>query len=404
MADKVRKVKTIKDIQCVGKKVFVRVDFNVPLNDRGEVADDSRIVAALPTIKFLVEKRAKVILASHLGRPKGEKNEKYSLKNVAATLEKLLGHNVKFLPDCIGEDVKNYVDGMSDGDVVLLENLRFYKEETENDPDFSKKLASLADIYVNDAFGTAHRAHASTEGITKFVDQKVAGFLMSKELEFLGDKVANAESPFVVILGGAKVSDKINVINNLLDKADIMLIGGAMSYTFLAAIGNKVGSSLVEADKFSVATDAIKKAKELGVKLMLPIDHVVTSNFDKEKMVVGNVRTVDLDIPDGEVGIDIGPKTVELYRKEISKAKTILWNGPIGVFEIKQASAGTFSVAEAIAKSGAMSIIGGGDSSKAIKDSGFADDVSFISTGGGASLEFLEGTPLPGVEALDKLD
>ena len=399
-----RKVKTIKDIQCVGKKVFVRVDFNVPLNDRGEVADDSRIVAALPTIKFLVEKRAKVILASHLGRPKGEKNEKYSLKNVAATLEKLLGHNVKFLPDCIGEDVKNYVDGMSDGDVVLLENLRFYKEETENDPDFSKKLASLADIYVNDAFGTAHRAHASTEGITKFVDQKVAGFLMAKELEFLGDKVSNAESPFVVILGGAKVSDKINVINNLLDKADIMLIGGAMSYTFLAAIGNKVGSSLVEADKFSVATDAIKKAKELGVKLMLPIDHVVTSNFDKEKMVVGNVRTVDLDIPDGEVGIDIGPKTVELYRKEISKAKTILWNGPIGVFEIKQASAGTFSVAEAIAKSGAMSIIGGGDSSKAIKDSGFAADVSFISTGGGASLEFLEGTPLPGVEALDKLD
>ena len=404
MADKVRKVKTIKDIQCVGKKVFVRVDFNVPLNDRGEVADDSRIVAALPTIKFLVEKRAKVILASHLGRPKGEKNEKYSLKNVAATLEKLLGHNVKFLPDCIGEDVKNYVDGMSDGDVVLLENLRFYKEETENDPDFSKKLASLADIYVNDAFGTAHRAHASTEGITKFVDQKVAGFLMSKELEFLGDKVSNAESPFVVILGGAKVSDKINVINNLLDKADIMLIGGAMSYTFLAAIGNKVGSSLVEADKFSVATDAIKKAKELGVKLMLPIDHVVTSNFDKEKMVVGNVRTVDLDISDGDVGIDIGPKTVRLYDEEISKAKTILWNGPMGVFEIKQASAGTFSVAEAIAKSGAMSIIGGGDSSKAIKDSGFADDVSFISTGGGASLEFLEGTPLPGVEALDKLD
>lgn len=399
-----RKVKTIKDIQCAGKKVFVRVDFNVPLNDRGEVADDSRIVAALPTIKFLVEKSAKVILASHLGRPKGEKNEKYSLKNVAATLEKLLGRNVKFLPDCIGEDVKNYVDGMSDGDVVLLENLRFYKEETENNPGFSKKLASLADIYVNDAFGTAHRAHASTEGITKFVDQKVAGFLMSKELEFLGDKVSNAESPFVVILGGAKVSDKINVINNLLDKADIMLIGGAMSYTFLAAIGNKVGSSLVEADKFSVATDAIKKAKELGVKLMLPIDHVVTSNFDKEKMVVGNVRTVDLDIPDGEIGIDIGPKTVELYCKEISKAKTILWNGPIGVFEIKQASAGTFSVAEAIAKSGAMSIIGGGDSSKAIKDSGFADDVSFISTGGGASLEFLEGTPLPGVEALDKLD
>ena len=399
-----RKVKTIKDIQCVGKKVFVRVDFNVPLNDRGEVADDSRIVAALPTIKFLVEKRAKVILASHLGRPKGEKNEKYSLKNVAATLEKLLGRNVKFLPDCIGEDVKNYVDGMSDGDVVLLENLRFYKEETENDPDFSKKLASLADIYVNDAFGTAHRAHASTEGITKFVDQKVAGFLMAKELEFLGDKVSNAESPFIVILGGAKVSDKINVINNLLDKADIMLIGGAMSYTFLAAIGNKVGSSLVEADKFSVATDAIKKAKELGVKLMLPIDHVVTSNFDKEKMVVGDVRTADLDIPEGEVGIDIGPKTVELYCKEISKAKTILWNGPMGVFEIKQASAGTFSVAEAIAKSGAMSIIGGGDSSKAIKDSGFVDDVSFISTGGGASLEFLEGTPLPGVEALDKLD
>lgn len=398
------KVKTIKDIQCAGKKAFVRVDFNVPLNDHGEVADDSRIVAALPTIKFLVEKSAKVILASHLGRPKGEKNEKYSLKNVAATLEKLLGHDVKFLPDCIGEDVKNYVNGMSDGDIVLLENLRFYKEETDNDPEFSKKLASLADIYVNDAFGTAHRAHASTEGITKFVDQKVAGFLMSKELEFLGDKVSNAESPFVVILGGAKVSDKINVINNLLDKADIMLIGGAMSYTFLSAIGNKVGSSLVEADKFSVATDAIKKAKELGVKLMLPIDHVVTSNFDKEKMVVGNVRTVDLDIPDGEVGIDIGPKTVELYRKEISKAKTILWNGPMGVFEIKQASAGTFSIAEAIAKSDAMSIIGGGDSSKAIKDSGFTDDVSFISTGGGASLEFLEGTPLPGVEALDKLD
>jgi phosphoglycerate kinase len=291
---------------------------------------------------------------------------------------------------------------MVDGSVILLENLRFHKEETNNDEKFSKQLASLADIYVNDAFGSAHRAHASTEGITKFVKQSVAGFLIQKELEFLGAKIANPQHPFVVILGGAKVSDKIKVIDNLLEKADSMLIGGAMAYTFLAANGNSTGNSLVEVDNIQVAKDAINKAKKIGTKLLFPVDHIVTSSFDPERMVIDLPSTSEINIPDGKIGVDIGPKTVALFGEEIRSANMILWNGPMGIFEVKQASEGTFTIAKLIAESGAISIIGGGDSGKAIKESGYADRVTFVSTGGGASLEFLEGKPLPGIVALIK--
>jgi 3-phosphoglycerate kinase len=397
-----RKVKTVADVPCESKKVFVRVDFNVPLDERGNVTDDSRVVAALPTIKYLMQHNAKVILASHLGRPKGERVSKYSLQNVALLLARYLGQPVLFLPDCIGEEVARAVDKMADGSVVLLENLRFYKEETDNDIEFSRKLAAAADIYVNDAFGSAHRAHASTEGITKFVKTNVAGFLMEKELDFLGTKVANPERPFVVILGGAKVSDKIKVIDSLLNKANTMLIGGAMAYTFLVAKGVSVGASLVEEEKLPVAEQAIRKAEQLGVKLLLPVDHIVAESFNPENMTVDSVSSSDANIEAGKIGIDIGARTVEVFRNEIVTAKTVLWNGPMGIFEIKEAASGTFAIAEAVSKSGATSIIGGGDSSKAIKESGFAEEVSFISTGGGASLEFLEGATLPGVEALMK--
>ncbi|MDR2737593.1 MAG: phosphoglycerate kinase [Puniceicoccales bacterium] len=398
-----RKVKTIADIPCQGKRAFVRVDFNVPIDDRGNVLDDSRIVASLPTIRHLVQNGAKVVLASHLGRPNGEKIMKYSLRNVALALAKRLGQPVLFVPDCVGSEVAAAIDGMADGSVILLENLRFYKEETENDPEFAKKLASQADIYVNDAFGCAHRAHASTVGMTRFVSRSVAGFLIERELEFLGARIVDPERPFVVVLGGSKVSDKINVIDNLLDKANTMLIGGAMSYTFLAANGVPIGSSPVETDKIQLAHKAMEKASDIGVKLLLPVDHVVTSTFDREKMTIDSSFVSELSIRSGETGVDIGPKTVELFKREIGSAATILWNGPMGIFEVREASAGTFAIAGAIAKSGALSIIGGGDSGKAIKESGYADEVSFISTGGGASLEFLEGTPLPGIESLEKL-
>jgi len=397
------KTKTIRDVDLSGKKVFVRVDFNVPLED-GKVSDNTRVVAALPTIKYLVEQGAKVILASHLGRPKGQKNPAFSLKPAAEELAAQLGKPVQFAEDCIGEDVEAAVAALEAGDILLLENVRFYNEETDNDAGFAAKLGKLADVYVNDAFGTAHRAHASTEGITKYVDTCVCGFLIEKELAFLGDKTESPEKPFVVILGGAKVSDKIKVIDRLLEKADTIFIGGAMAYTFAMAKGMKVGASLVEADKIDVAKSAIEKAAAKGVNFLLPVDDMITDKLDFGARTVGEMKVNEGDIADGWMGVDIGPKTVELYQKTVSEAKTVLWNGPMGVFEIPAAAKGTFSVADTIAANqDCISIIGGGDSVKAVKKSGNADKVTFISTGGGASLEFLEGKELPGVAALDTL-
>lgn len=396
-------VKTIKDVNLAGKRVFVRVDFNVPFDAQGNISDDTRIVGALPTIKHLVAQGAKVILASHLGRPKGEKNLKYTLASVAKALSERLGQPVLFVPDCIGPEAEKAAHELADGGVILLENARFYKGEEKNDPEFCQALAKLADAYVNDAFGTAHRAHATTEGITRYISgPKVSGFLIEKELDFLGDKTAKPARPFAVILGGAKVSDKITVIEALLEKCDTMLIGGAMAYTFALALGHKVGSSLNEPDKVETAKACLAKAKEKGVKFLLPVDNIITDKVDFGAGTVGEVKVCGEDIPDGWQGVDIGPKTVELYKAEAAKSKTILWNGPMGIFEIKECAKGTFAVAETVAEADAISIIGGGDSVKAIKKSGYGDKVSFISTGGGASLEFLEGKTLPGVAALEQ--
>lgn len=399
------KTKTIRDVDVRGKRVFVRVDFNVPLDEDGKVSDNTRIVAALPTISYLIEAGAKVILASHLGRPKGQPNPAFSLKPAAEELAVQLGKPVQFAEDCIGPDVKVAVKTLKAGGVLLLENVRFYAGEEGNDSEFAKKLGSLADVYVNDAFGTAHRAHASTVGITNFVDTCVGGFLIERELAFLGEKTGNPDKPFTVILGGAKVSDKIKVIDRLLEKADTVLIGGAMAYTFALAKGQKVGNSLSEPDKVDVAQAALDKAGEKGVRFLLPVDTVITDNLDFGKRSVGQMEIVEGDIPDGWEGVDIGPKTVELYSRVVAESKTVLWNGPMGVFEIEPCSKGTFAIADAIAANqGATSIIGGGDSVKAINNSGNGDKVSFISTGGGASLNFLEGKDLPGVSALDTIE
>jgi len=394
-------VKTIDDIDLRGKKTLVRVDFNVPLDSDGTVTDETRINAALPTIKKLHEKGAKIILASHLGRPKGERNPSMSLSPVAPLLAKKLGLPVLFLDDCIGDQVKSATEALQDGQIALLENLRFHKGETENDSVFSENLASLADVFVNDAFGTAHRAHASTYGVPSILSDKVSGFLIAKELEFLGEKTSNPARPFVVILGGAKVSDKITVIDKLLDKADSIIIGGAMAYTFALAAGKKVGESLCEPDKVDLAKSALIKAEQNGVKFLLPVDTLITDSLDFGAKEIGDSKIVEGDIPDGWEGVDIGPKTTKLYQEAISDAETILWNGPMGVFEIEASSKGTFAVAKTVAKSSAVSIIGGGDSVKAINRSGYSDDVTFMSTGGGASLEFLEGKDLPGVSILD---
>lgn len=396
-------IKTIKDVNLKGKKVFVRVDFNVPFDNKGEISDDTRIVAALPTIKYLIDEGAMTVLTSHLGRPKSKADTQFSLAPVAKALSEKLGKPVAFVDDCIGPKVKEACAAMKPGDVVLLENSRFYPEEKKNDPEFAKKLAedTGAEAYVNDAFGTAHRAHATTAGVAAYLPVKVAGLLIEKELEFLGSKTENPDRPFTVILGGAKVSDKITVIDSLLDKCDSMLIGGAMAYTFALAQGKKVGSSLVEADKVDLAKAALEKAKAKGVNFLLPVDNVVSNSIDFAGGTVGELKVME-DIEDGWSGVDIGPKTVELYKGEISKSKTILWNGPMGIFEIKACAAGTFAIAEAVAKSDAVSIVGGGDSVKAVKKSGYAKDVTFISTGGGASLEFLEGKELPGVAVLDR--
>jgi 3-phosphoglycerate kinase len=389
--------KTLEDFNVKGKRVFVRVDFNVPIGENGEITDETRIVAALPTIRYLLEHDAKVILASHLGRPKGQVNKKYSLAPVAKRLSVHLGKDVIMADDCIGETVEKVIANMKPKDVVLLENVRFHAEEEKNDMEFAKKLASLADIYINDAFGTAHRAHASTAGIAKFLPAG-AGFLMKKEIEMLGNALENPKRPFVAILGGAKVGDKIGVIKNLLDKVDTLLIGGGMAYTFLKSQGYEIGNSLLEEDKIELAGSLIKEAKDKNVELLLPCDVVVTEEL-KQGLPY---KTVPADqIPKDMMGVDIGEKTRENFEKVIKNAKTVVWNGPLGVFEIDDYAAGTLSVAEAMAESDAVTIVGGGDSAAAAKKLGFANKMTHISTGGGASLKFLEGKQLPGVEALN---
>lgn len=396
--------KTIQDLELKGKRAVIRVDFNVPL--RGdEITDKTRILGALPTIRYVVEQGGTAILLSHLGRPKGEVNAKYSLAPVAKALADELGQPVVFVPESCGPAAEKAVSELSPGSVALMENVRFHVGEENNDSDLAQDFAKLGDVFINDAFGTAHRAHASTAGIAQFLKPAVAGLLIQRELEYLGDKTENAESPFVVILGGAKVSDKITVIDRLLDKADTILIGGAMAYTFALALGKTVGDSLSEPAFIETAKAALKKAKEKGVKFLLPVDNVTVDSLDFDNMSVGDIGLSDVDgnIPDGWEGVDIGPQTVALYARELANAKTILMNGPMGIFEIEACSKGSFAIAEAVAENKeAISIIGGGDSVKAVNQAGFGGDVSFISTGGGASLEFLEGKALPGVEALDE--
>lgn len=394
--------KTIRDVNVEGKRVFVRCDFNVPLDENGKITDENRIQGALPTIKYLLDNGAKVVLASHLGRPKNGPEAKFSLKPVAERLNQLLGGKVTMANDVIGEDAQKKVAALKNGEAVLLENVRFHKEEEKNDPEFAKKLASFADIFVNDAFGTAHRAHASTEGISHFVKTSVAGFLIEKELEVMGGALADPKRPFVAILGGAKVSDKIGVINNLLEKVDKLLIGGAMAYTFIVAKGGKVGMSKLEADKVDLAKELLEKAKAKGVELYLPVDTVIAQEFkaDAESKVCETMA-----IPDGWEGLDIGPKTAELFAGVIKTAKTVIWNGPMGVFEFPKFAVGTKAVAQALADNPeAITIIGGGDSAAAIEQLGYADKVTHISTGGGASLEFLEGKVLPGIACLNDKD
>ena len=395
-------IKTIRDSSLKGKRVFVRVDFNVPLDSDQKITDFTRINAALPTIQKLIDDGAKVILASHLGRPKGERVDSMSLGPIAPVLAEKLGVPVLFLNDCVGPDIESAVNQLTDGQIALLENLRFHKGETDNDPDFARQLSNLAEVFVNDAFGTAHRAHASTFGVAELLPSRLSGLLIEKELEYLGEKTATPNRPFTVILGGAKVSDKIMVIDKLLEKADNVIIGGAMAYTFAMALGKKVGDSLCEPDKTDLALNALSKAKEMGVNFLLPVDTLVTDALDFGAKKLGQTQIVEGDIPDGWEGVDIGPKTIDSYSKAVRDAKTVLWNGPMGVFEISDSSKGTFAVADAVATSDSTSIIGGGDSVKAINSSGFADRVSFMSTGGGASLEFLEGKELPGVKVLEQ--
>lgn len=392
--------KTVKDISVKGKKCLVRVDFNVPLKD-GVITDDNRIKGALPTIKYLMEQGAKVILCSHLGRPKGEFNMKYSLKPVAEELSKLLGKKVVFATDVIGESAQKAVSECKDGEVVLLENLRFHKEEEGNDKEFCRKLASFGDVFVNDAFGTAHRAHASTAGVVQygFIKDAVSGFLIDKEISVMSGALENPKRPFVAILGGAKVSDKIGVINNLIDKVDALIVGGAMAYTFAKAQGAKIGNSLCEDDKLDLARELIEKAKKKGIKFLLPVDNVAADKFDND----ANTKICPADnIPDGFQGLDIGPKTIELFSETIKNAKTIIWNGPMGVFEMEKFAVGTKAVADAMSKAkDAVTIVGGGDSAAAVAQLGYEDKMTHISTGGGASLEFLEGKILPGIDCLN---
>ena len=392
--------KTIEDINVAGKKVLVRCDFNVPLQD-GVITDENRLVGALPTIKYLIAQGAKVILCSHLGKPKGEPKPELSLAPVAKRLSEMLGQEVVFAADAnvVGENAKAAVSNMKDGDVVLLENTRYRKEETKNEENFSKELASLADIFVNDAFGTAHRAHCSTVGAGQFLEERACGYLIQKELKFLGEAVANPVRPFTAILGVAKVSDKINVINQLLDKVDNLIIGGGMAYTFLKSQGYEIGDSLLEADKVDYAKEMIEKAEAKGVKLYLPVDFKTADRFAADAEVA---ITEDQNIADGYQGLDIGPKTVEKFVDVVNNSKTIVWNGPMGVFEFEAFAGGTLAIAKAMAAlEDATTVIGGGDSAAAVNQLGFGDKMTHVSTGGGASLEFLEGKELPGIDALD---
>ena len=396
--------KTIDDIQVAGKKVLVRCDFNVPMKD-GKITNDKRIVAALPTIKKLIADGGKVILCSHLGKPKNGPEAKFSLAPVAVRLSELLGKNVVFADDdnVVGENAKAAVAAMKDGDVVLLQNTRFRKEETKNIEDFSKELASLADCYVDDAFGSCHRAHCSTAGVTAFTSPNVAGYLIGKELSVMGKALENADRPFVAVLGGAKIEDKLNVISNLLEKVDTLIIGGGMAFTFLKAKGYGVGNSLLDETKIDYCKDMMKKAEEKGVKLLLPVDTVCVKEFPNPIDAPVETCVVAADqIPDGMEGVDIGPKTQELYAEAVRTAATVVWNGPMGVFENPTLAQGTLSVAKAMAESNAVTIIGGGDSAAAVEQMGLADKMTHISTGGGASLEFLEGKTLPGVACLDE--
>ena len=389
--------KTVKDIDVKGKKVLVRCDFNVPLDADKHITDETRINAALPTIKYLLDQGAAVILCSHLGKPKGVVNAKYSLAPVAASLSEKLGFEVKLAPDCVGEEVKKMAAELPCGKAILLENLRFHPEEEANDPAFAKQLADLAEVYVSDAFGTVHRAHASTAGVAAYLPA-VAGFLIGKELDFLGNAVENPQRPFVAILGGAKVKDKLGVIGNLLEKVDTLIIGGGMAYTFMKAQGGKIGDSLVDDERLEQVLGFMKKAQEKGVKLLLPVDTVIADAFEGYTQI----KTCKAgEIPDGWQGLDIGPETVELFSNAIKEAKTIVWNGPMGVFENPDFAKGTLAVATAMAESDAITIIGGGDSAAAVNQMGLGDKMSHISTGGGASLEFLEGKVLPGVACLN---
>ena len=388
--------KTIKDIDLKGKRVFVRCDFNVPMDENQNITDNRRIVAALPTIKYLIEQGCKIVLSSHLGRPKGEFKKEFSLAPVAKELSKQLGQEVLMAEDVVGESAQKLAENLQPGQVMLLENVRFHKEETDNDPEFAKKLASFGDVFVNDAFGTAHRAHASTEGVAHYLPA-VSGFLIEKELKFLGEALQNPERPFVAILGGAKVSDKIGVIDSLLEKVDTLIIGGGMAYTFFKAQGYEVGNSLCELDKLDLAREAMEKAKNKGVKLILPVDTKVGKEFkpDTESKTVAWT-----EIPADWEGFDIGEKTIEIFSEEIRKAKTVVWNGPVGLFEFDQFAIGTNAIAKVLSEIDATTIIGGGDSAAAIERMGLSDKFSHISTGGGASLEFLEGKKLPGIECL----
>ena len=393
--------KTVKDIDLKGKKVFVRCDFNVPLDEQGNITDNRRIVGALPTIKYLLEQNCKIILSSHLGRPKGEFKKEFSLEPVAKELSKLLGKEVKLAKDVIGESAKQLTQNMKEQEIVLLENVRFDAREEKNDESLSKEFANMAEVFVNDAFGTAHRAHASTEGVTKYLPA-VSGFLIEKELEFLGNAISNPERPFVAILGGKKVSDKIGVIDSLLEKVDTLMIGGGMAYTFFKSMGYNVGDSICEEDKLNLAESLIKKAKDKNVKLVLPVDNVIADEFSPD----ANSKVIDSDeIPDGWEGLDIGPRTVELFKQELQNAKTIIWNGPVGLSEYEKFANGTRELAKALAGlEDAITIIGGGDSAAAIEKMGLSDKMTHISTGGGAFLEFLEGKKLPGIECLQDKD